>query len=76
MPSPAEDGGHEIGETIDDTVVRAVKVETGYDVHVATNTGTYTNPHHVMACDDGEVRQQFSIAFGATLLGVDATTSS
>jgi len=29
-----------------------------------------------MAYDDGEVRQQFSIAFRATLLGGQATTSS
>ena len=58
-------GGHEMGESIVDTVVREVKEETGYDVEVETITGTYTNPHHVMAYDDGEVRQQFSIAFRA-----------
>ena len=60
-------GGHEPGESIADTVVREVKEETGYDVEVETITGTYTNPHHVMAYDDGEVRQQFSIAFRAKL---------
>lgn len=62
-------GGHEPGESITDTVVREVKEETGYDVEVDTITGIYTNPHHVMAYDDGEVRQQFSIAFRARLLG-------
>lgn len=41
-----------------------------------TITGTYTNPHHVMAYDDGEVRQQFSIAFRARLLGGEKRTSS
>ena len=69
-------GGHEIGESIVDTVIREVKEETGFDVEVETITGTYTNPHHVMAYDDGEVRQQFSIAFRATLLGGAARTSS
>ena len=69
-------GGHEIGESIVDTVVREVKEETGYDVEVETITGTYTNPRHVMAYDDGEVRQQFSIAFRARLLGGEAQTSS
>lgn len=69
-------GGHEIGESISDTVVREVKEETGYDVEVETITGTYTNPRHVMAYDDGEVRQQFSIAFRATLVGGEAATSS
>jgi 8-oxo-dGTP pyrophosphatase MutT (NUDIX family) len=69
-------GGHEIGESIADTVIREVKEETGYDVEVETITGTYTNPGHVMAYDDGEVRQQFSMAFRARLVGGDRRTSS
>lgn len=69
-------GGHEIGESIADTVVREVLEETGFDVEVETITGTYTDPGHVMAYDDGEVRQQFSIAFRARLLGGEARTSS
>lgn len=69
-------GGHEIGESIADTVIREVKEETGYDVTVETITGTYTNPRHVMAYDDGEVRQQFSIAFRAHLTGGTPRTSS
>ena len=68
-------GGHEIGESISDTVVREVKEETGYDVEVERISGIYTNPRHVMAYDDGEVRQQFSIAFTATVVGGDARTS-
>ena len=69
-------GGHEPGESIADTVVREVKEETGYDVEVETITGTYTNPRHVMAYEDGEVRQQFSIAFRARLIGGERRTSS
>lgn len=69
-------GGHELGESIADSVVREVKEETGYDVEVTRITGTYTNPGHVMAYQDGEVRQQFSIAFAARLLGGEARTSS
>src|SRR5687767_1098738 len=68
-------GGHEIGESIADSVVREVKEETGYDVEVTGITGTYTNPGHVMAYEDGEVRQQFSISFSARLLGGDARIS-
>lgn len=68
-------GGHDPGESIADTVVREVKEETGYDVEVETITGTYTNPGHVMAYDDGEVRQQFSIAFRAKLIGGEKRTS-
>ena len=69
-------GGHEIGESISETVVREVKEETGYDVEVLGISGTYTNPRHVMAYDDGEVRQQFSIAFRAKLVGGSARTST
>lgn len=69
-------GGHEIGESVADTVVREVKEETGYDVEVDTITGTYTDPGHVMAYDDGEVRQQFSIAFRARLIGGQPRTSN
>ncbi|SDR75245.1 ADP-ribose pyrophosphatase YjhB, NUDIX family [Nocardioides scoriae] len=69
-------GGHEIGESISDTVVREVKEETGYDVEVDDLVGTYTDPGHVMAYEDGEVRQQFSIAFRAHVTGGDARTSS
>ena len=69
-------GGHEIGESIAETVVREVKEETGYDVEVVGISGTYTNPRHLMAYDDGEVRQQFSIAFRANLIGGSPRTSS
>lgn len=69
-------GGHEPGESIVDTVLREVREETGYEVQVETITGTYTNPRHVMAYDDGEVRQQFSIAFRARLVGGSPHTSS
>jgi ADP-ribose pyrophosphatase YjhB (NUDIX family) len=69
-------GGHDVGESIKDTVIREVKEETGYDVDVTGIVGTYTNPRHVMAYDDGEVRQQFSICFAAVLTGGELRTSS
>ncbi|MBW3085574.1 RNA pyrophosphohydrolase [Austwickia sp. TVS 96-490-7B] len=65
----------EPGESITQTVVREVKEETGYDIDVETSTGTYTNPHHVMAYDNGEVRQQFSPAFRARHIGGSRATS-
>ncbi|MFG1776850.1 NUDIX hydrolase [Micromonospora sp. NPDC049048] len=69
-------GGHDIGESIADTVVREVREETGIEVEVTGLVGTYTNPHHVMAYDDGEVRQQFSLCFTARPVGGNLTTSS
>ncbi len=68
-------GGHDIGEFVANTVVREVREETGVDVEVTTVTGLYTDPSHLMAYDDGEVRQQFSICFRARLLGGELRTS-
>lgn len=65
-------GGHDVGESITDTAVREVKEETGLDVEIVRLVGTYTNPNHVMAYDNGEVRQQFSLCFEGRLLGGEA----
>ncbi|MFE5506692.1 NUDIX hydrolase [Amycolatopsis japonica] len=62
-------GGHDAGERITDTAVREVKEETGVDVEILRLIGTYTDPRHVMAYDDGEVRQQFSLCFEGRWLG-------
>ncbi|MET7550316.1 NUDIX domain-containing protein [Streptomyces sp. NPDC005500] len=69
-------GGHDIGESVADTVVREVAEETGIAVEVDSIVGLYTNPHHVIEYDDGEVRQQFSICFRAHPVGGSLRTSS
>jgi ADP-ribose pyrophosphatase YjhB (NUDIX family) len=68
-------GQQEIGETISQTVVREVKEETGIDVEPSHVIGIYTDPEHVIAFSDGEVRQEFSICFGARIVGGDLRTS-
>ncbi len=62
-------GAMDLGEYMADAVVREVKEETGIDVEVIGLVGIYTNPSHVLAYDDGEVRQQFSICFRAKPTG-------
>ncbi|MFD6759144.1 NUDIX hydrolase [Streptomyces roseolus] len=69
-------GGHDIGERIGDTAVREVEEETGIRVEVDNIVGLYTDPDHVLAYDDGEVRQQFSICFRAHPVGGALQTSS
>ncbi|WP_353941851.1 NUDIX domain-containing protein [Streptomyces sp. HUAS MG91] len=69
-------GGVEIGESVADAAARETKEETGIDVEVTRVVGLYTDPGHVMAYDDGEVRQQFSICFTARILGGEPRTSS
>jgi ADP-ribose pyrophosphatase YjhB (NUDIX family) len=69
-------GVMEIGERIGETIVREVKEETGLDIQVDYLVGVYTNPRHVIAFSDGEVRQQFSLCFACTLLGGEVQVSS
>ncbi|WP_371644050.1 NUDIX domain-containing protein [Streptomyces sp. NBC_00597] len=69
-------GGHDIGESIGDTVMREVEEETGITVEIDGIVGLYTDPQHVLAYDDGEVRQQFSICFRAHPTGGSLRTSS
>ncbi|MFI5986376.1 NUDIX hydrolase [Streptomyces sp. NPDC051555] len=69
-------GGHDAGESVTQTVAREVDEETGITVVVEDIVGLYTDPQHVMAYDDGEVRQQFSICFHARPVGGSLRTSS
>ncbi|GAA2323975.1 NUDIX hydrolase [Streptomyces violaceusniger] len=58
-------GVMQIGESLPDCAVRETREETGIDVEIVGIVGTYTNPRHVFAYDDGEVRQEFSVCFVA-----------
>jgi len=62
-------GAMNFGESLPDCAVRETLEETGYDVEITGIVGTYTNPRHVFAYDDGEVRQEFSICFLARPVG-------
>jgi 8-oxo-dGTP pyrophosphatase MutT (NUDIX family) len=68
-------GTQDAGEHIAVTAERETLEETGYRVKVVELIGVYSDPDHVIAYDDGEVRQQFAISFRAELEGGDAATS-
>lgn len=68
-------GQLELGETLAEAAVREVREETGIECEVTGVIGLYSDPKHVIAYDDGEVRQEFSICFRATALGGHMTTS-
>ncbi|MGW4849138.1 NUDIX hydrolase [Nocardia brasiliensis] len=68
-------GGQDFGEFIADTAVRETLEETGISIRVTGLVGLYTDPRHVMAYTDGEVRQQFSICFRAEPVGGQLHTS-
>ena len=55
---------------------REVREETGVDVEITGLSGIYSDPRHVIAYDDGEVRQEFSLCFHATPVGGELRSSS
>ncbi|GGY02984.1 NUDIX domain-containing protein [Streptomyces anandii] len=62
-------GGMEMTDSLPGAAVREVKEETGLDVEITGLVGTYTDPCHVIAYTDGEVRRQFNVCFTARVVG-------
>jgi 8-oxo-dGTP pyrophosphatase MutT (NUDIX family) len=68
-------GAQDIGESIAAAAVREVQEETGLLIEVVGLVGIYSDPEHVIAYDDGEVRQEFSVCFrGQPIDGVLVTS--
>ncbi|WP_433547645.1 NUDIX hydrolase [Streptomyces sp. CA-294286] len=62
-------GGMEMTDSLPGAAVREVREETGLDVEITGLVGTYTDPRHVIAYTDGEVRRQFNVCFRARIVG-------
>lgn len=68
-------GQLELGETLAEAAVREVREETGIECEIRGVIGLYSDPKHVIAYDDGEIRQEFSICFRANPTGGQLKTS-
>src|SRR5215471_13854522 len=68
-------GTMQLGESIATTAVRETKEETGLDIEITGLVGLYTDPRHIIAYADGEVRQQFNVCFSARVIGGTLTSS-
>jgi 8-oxo-dGTP pyrophosphatase MutT (NUDIX family) len=60
-------GTLEFGESIADCAIREVREETGLKIRITGLIGTYTDPYILIAYSDGEVRQEFTLVYGAEI---------
>jgi ADP-ribose pyrophosphatase YjhB (NUDIX family) len=54
-------GKQEIGETPSQCAVRETLEETGVKVEIVGLVGVYSDPRHIVAYSDGEVRQEYEV---------------
>jgi ADP-ribose pyrophosphatase YjhB (NUDIX family) len=69
-------GTMQLGESIAATAVRETREETGLDIEITGLVGIYTDPRHIIAYADGEVRQQFNVCYTARVIGGALASSS
>ena len=65
----------ELGESLATTVIREVREETGLVVEPDYVIGVYSDPEHVFAYDNGEVRQEYSVCVACKLINGDLQSS-
>ncbi|MGK5520752.1 NUDIX domain-containing protein [Micromonospora sp. URMC 107] len=62
-------GKMEIGETPTECAIRETLEETGVEVEVTGLLGVYSDPGHIIAYSDGEVRQEYEVTLLARPVG-------
>ncbi|WP_042369548.1 NUDIX hydrolase [Streptacidiphilus neutrinimicus] len=66
-------GAQDIGETAAECALRECQEETGILAEITGFLGVYTNPHHIVAYSDGEIRQQYENTYIGKPLGGEPT---
>lgn len=54
-------GKQEIGESVTECAIRETEEETGVRVEVTGILGVFSDPAHIVAYGDGEVRQEYEV---------------
>jgi ADP-ribose pyrophosphatase YjhB (NUDIX family) len=68
-------GGLKKNESLTQCAVRECHEETGLEIEVTSLVGVFSDPRHVIAYADGEVRQPVNVCFRARVIGGDLTTT-
>jgi 8-oxo-dGTP pyrophosphatase MutT (NUDIX family) len=62
-------GKQELGETVTACAIRETKEETGIDVEIVGLLGIFSDPAHIVAYTDGEIRQEYEVTLLARPVG-------
>jgi ADP-ribose pyrophosphatase YjhB (NUDIX family) len=68
-------GGLKKNETLTRCAERECREEIGLDIEVTSLVGVFSDPRHISAYPDGEVRQPVNVCFEGRLIGGTLTTS-
>ncbi|MFJ9174956.1 NUDIX hydrolase [Streptomyces sp. NPDC102360] len=68
-------GAMDIGETPAQCAVRECLEETGIIAEITGFLGVYSNPAHIVAYTDGEIRQQYEVVYIGRPVGGTPTTN-
>ncbi len=68
-------GGLKRNETLTQCAARECLEETGLDIEIVSLVGLFSDPGHVIAYADGEVRQPVNACFSGRVIGGKLTTS-
>ncbi len=68
-------GGLKKNETLTRCAIRECREETGLDIEILALVGVFSDPRHVSAHADGEVRQPVNACFAGRVIGGDLAIS-